>query len=184
MKRRPTSVAKKRSSRFSSVEEYLASLDPAKEKTIRSVIDLILADFPELESKISWNVPTIHRDGKYIAGICAYKHHLTFSAWSPRVIEDFKVRLGKFAVWKNCFQIAVDWEIDRELVKDLVRVNLFPEMSSALNSAVVATGTSVMDMYVLDLLVTEEPPDVFLEFSPIHDVRSYHHCSRIIAANG
>jgi uncharacterized protein YdhG (YjbR/CyaY superfamily) len=110
--------------RFNSVEEYLASVDPVKERTLRSVIDLILAEFPELESKISWNVPTIHRNGKYVAAICAYKRHLTFSAWSPRVIEDFKVRLGKFVVMKNCFQIPVDWEIDRELVKDLVRARL------------------------------------------------------------
>jgi uncharacterized protein YdhG (YjbR/CyaY superfamily) len=113
-----------KSPRFNSVEEYLTSLDPAKARTLRSVIDLILTQFPALESKISWNVPTIHRNGKYVAGICAYKRHLTFSAWSPRVIEDFKVRLGKFVVMKNCFQIPVDWEIDRELVKDLVRARL------------------------------------------------------------
>jgi uncharacterized protein YdhG (YjbR/CyaY superfamily) len=50
--------------------------------------------------------------------------HLTFSPWSPRVIEDFKVRLGTFVVFKNCFQIPVDWEIDRKLVKDLVRARL------------------------------------------------------------
>ena len=112
------------SPRFNSVEEYLASVDPTKERTLRSVIDLILTQFPELEAKISWNVPTIHRNGKYVVGICAYKHHLTFSAWSPRVIKDFKVRLGKFVVFKNCFQIPVDWEIDRELVKDLVRARL------------------------------------------------------------
>ena len=61
---------------------------------------------------------------KYVAGICAYKHHLTFAPWSPRVIEDFKVRLGKFVVWKNCFQIPIDWEINRELVKELVRARL------------------------------------------------------------
>ena len=127
MKKRPTSVTYTRkrkevnSPRFSSVEEYLASQDPTKERTLRSVIDLILAEFPELESRISWNVPTIHRKGKYVAGICAYKHHLTFSAWSSRVIEDFKVRLGKFVLSKNCFQIPVDWEIDRQLGKDLVR---------------------------------------------------------------
>ena len=118
------------SPRFNSVEEYLAAVDPAKERTLRSVIDLILAEFPELESKISWNVPTIHRKGKYVAGICAYKYHLTFAPWSPRVIEDFKGpsrtggRLGKFVVMKNCFQIPVDWEIDRKLVKDLVRARL------------------------------------------------------------
>lgn len=99
-------------------------MGPAKERTIRGVIDLILTQFPELESKISWNVPTIHRNGKYVAGIAAYKHHLTFSAWSPRVIEDFKVRLAKFVVMKNCFQIPVDWEIDRALVKDLVQARL------------------------------------------------------------
>jgi uncharacterized protein len=119
-----------KSPRFSSVEEYLASLESephghsTKARTLGSVIDLILAEFPELESKISWNVPTIHRKGKYVAGICAYKHHLTFAPWSPRVIEDFKARLGKFVVRKNCFQIPLDWEIDRELVKDLVRSRL------------------------------------------------------------
>jgi uncharacterized protein YdhG (YjbR/CyaY superfamily) len=112
------------SPRFNSVEEYLASVDPTKERTLRSLIDLILTHFPELESKISWNVPTIHRKGKYVVGVAAYKHHLTFSAWSPRVIEDFKGRLAKFVVMKNCFQIPVDWKIDRELVKDLVRARL------------------------------------------------------------
>jgi uncharacterized protein YdhG (YjbR/CyaY superfamily) len=126
MKKRATkgSQEKKKSPRFNSVAEYLASVDPMKERTLRSVIDFILAQFPELESKISWNVPTIHRNGKYVAGICAYKHHLTFSAWSPRVIQDFKMRLEKFVVMKNCFQIPVDWKIDRELVKDLVRARL------------------------------------------------------------
>jgi uncharacterized protein YdhG (YjbR/CyaY superfamily) len=99
-------------------------VDPVKEKTLRYVIDLILAEFPELGPKISWNVPTIHRKGKYVAGLCAYKHHLTFAPWSPRVIKDFKVRFGKFVVMKNCFQIPVDWKIDKKLVKDLVRARL------------------------------------------------------------
>jgi uncharacterized protein len=120
MKKRPTSATPK----FKSVEEYLASQDPTKARTLRSLIDLILTQFPELESKISWNVPTIHRNGKYVVGIAAYKHHLTFSPWSPRVIKDVKVRLGKFVVWKSCFQIPVDWKIDKKLVKDLVRARL------------------------------------------------------------
>ena len=126
MKKRSTSASRKemKSPRFNSVRKYLASQDPTKARTLRSVIDFILTQFPKLESKISWNVPTIHRNGKYVAGICAYKNHLTFSPWSPRVIEDFKARLGKFVVWKNCFQIPVDWEIDRKLLKDLVRARL------------------------------------------------------------
>jgi uncharacterized protein len=113
-----------KSPRFGSVEDYLISLDPTKEKTLKSVIDFILKQFPELQCKISWNLPNIHRNGKYVVGICAYKRHLTFAPWSPRVIADFKARLRKFVVKKYCFQIPVDWKLDRKLVKDLVRARL------------------------------------------------------------
>lgn len=51
-----------KSPRFNSVEEYLASVDPSNERTLRSIIELILAEFPELESRISWKVPAIHRN--------------------------------------------------------------------------------------------------------------------------
>jgi uncharacterized protein YdhG (YjbR/CyaY superfamily) len=137
MKKPPARSRKEmKSQKFNSVEEYLASLEPERDghsrkaRTLRSVIDFILAEFPELESTISWNVPTIHRNGKYVVGLAAYKNHLTFSPWSPRVMEDFKGprrtggRLGKFVVKANCFQIPVDWKIDRKLVKDLVRARL------------------------------------------------------------
>jgi uncharacterized protein YdhG (YjbR/CyaY superfamily) len=110
--------------KFKSIEEYLASLDPAKARTIRSIIDFILAEFPELEARISWNVPTIHRGGKYVVGLCAYRHHLTFSPWSLFVMEDFKPRLDKYVVLKNCFHLPIDWKLDRELVADLVRARL------------------------------------------------------------
>lgn len=113
-----------KSKKFNSIEEYLASLDPPKERTLRSILNLILAEFPELQAKISWNVPTIQRQGKYVVGLAAYQHHLTFSPWSPRIIKDFKSRLGKRGVFKNCFQIPVDWKIDEALVKALVRARL------------------------------------------------------------
>lgn len=112
------------SPKFKTIDEYLASLDPVKARTIRSIIDFILAGFPGLEARISWNVPTIHRDGKYVAGVCAYKRHLTFSPWSLFVMEDFKARLREYVVLKNCFHLPVDWELDRQLVADLVRARL------------------------------------------------------------
>lgn len=108
----------------SSIDAYLASVDATKAKTLGSIIDFILAEFPELEAKIAWNVPTIHRKGKYIVGLAAYKNHLTFSPWSLFVMEDFKERLKQYVVLKNCFHLPVDWQIDRELLKDLVRARL------------------------------------------------------------
>jgi uncharacterized protein len=113
-------------SRFYSLEDYLASLDSRKAKTIKAVIELILTQFPELEVKISWNVPQIHWNGKYVFGVSALKNHLSLAPWSARVIEAFQVRLEqeKYVVRKNLFQIPVDWEIDAELLQNLVRARL------------------------------------------------------------
>ena len=112
------------SAKFSSVADYLGAQSEAKATTIGALIDFVLAEFPGLESKLAWNVPTIHRAGSYVAGFAAYKNHITVSAWSPHIIEAFKPRLDGLVVFKNCFQIPVDWEIDRDLMRDLVRARL------------------------------------------------------------
>jgi len=111
--------------RYSSVENYLTTFDEIKAHTMRAVIAFILQEFPELEVKIAWNVPQIHRDGKYVAGIDAFKNHITFSAWSPRIIAEFKEeRLLGYVVKMNCFQVPVDWTLDEKLIKDLIRARL------------------------------------------------------------
>jgi uncharacterized protein len=120
-------------SRFDALEDYLASLDATKARTIRAVIESILTQFPELEVKISWNVPQIHRDGQYVFGVSALKSHLALAPWSARVIEDFRARLEQqYVVRKNLFQIPVNWEIDAALLQNLVRARLaeLDELSS------------------------------------------------------
>ena len=112
------------SPRFQSVDDYLASLDPVKAATLRAVIEGLLEDFPELQAKLAWNVPMLHRDGKYVAGVAAFAKHLTFAPWSPHVITAFKSRLAKYAVRQNLFQIPVDWKPDRALLKAMVKARL------------------------------------------------------------
>ncbi len=110
--------------KYASIEDYLAAQGPVKARTIGTVIGYILGEFPELAAKMAWNVPQIHRDGKYVVGLAAYKNHLTFSPWSVRVMDNFRDSLAGYVVFKNCFQVPVDWQIDRVLLSDLVRARL------------------------------------------------------------
>jgi len=113
-------------SRYSSVDDYLASLAPTKARTLRSVIGFILDEFPELEPKIAWNVPQIQRDGEYVFGVSSLKDHLDLAPWSADVIDAFRGRLEHegYVVRKNLFRVPDDWELDRALVRDLVRARL------------------------------------------------------------
>ena len=45
------------SPKFSSIDDYIASVDATKGQTLKALIDFILTEFPDLESKIAWNVP-------------------------------------------------------------------------------------------------------------------------------
>jgi uncharacterized protein len=112
--------------RFDSVDDYLASLDPPKGDTLRSVIGLILGEFPELECKIAWNVPQVHRDGAYVFGVSASKNHLGLAPWSVDVIERFAPRLDAdgYVVKQHLFNVPVDWDVDGNLVVDLVTARL------------------------------------------------------------
>jgi uncharacterized protein YdhG (YjbR/CyaY superfamily) len=113
------------SKRFSSVDDYLASLEPVKAGTARSIIDAILTEFPETEVKLAWNVPQIHRGKDYLFGLSAAKHHLSLNPWSEQVLEEFRTRLEQqYVVLQSVFQVPVDWEVDRALLADLVRARM------------------------------------------------------------
>ena len=110
--------------RFESVDQYLASLDETKRKTMSEILDLITTEFPELETKLAWNLPMVHKQGEYIVGLAAYKNHLSFSPWSPAVLESFGPRLTDYETTKNLFKVPIDWQIDASLVRDLVLARL------------------------------------------------------------
>ena len=110
--------------KFGSLEEYLNSLDVEKAETLESIIEYILSQFPQLDVKISWNVPQIHRYGKYVFGLAAFKKHLTLNPWSPKVMAEFKPRLKDYVSGSTTFQVPVDWKIEKKLLKDLVRARL------------------------------------------------------------
>lgn len=111
--------------RFDSVEDYLDSLDAVKSKIVKSIIDFILGEFPELECKLAWNVPQIHRGKDYVFGLSAAQDHLSLNPWSEQVLNDFRPRLEQsYVVLQSIFQVPVDWQIDRGLLEDLVRARL------------------------------------------------------------
>lgn len=114
------------SPRFANLDEYLQSLQPSQAHTLRATIDFILKEFPDLDVKLAWNVPQIHRDGEYVFGASALKKHLSLAPWSEDVIEQFRERLkgDGYIVKKNLFQVPDDWPIDEPLLRDLVRARI------------------------------------------------------------
>lgn len=64
------------------------------------------------------------------------------------IVEDFRERLEGYVVFKNCFQVPVDWEVDEALVAALLRARLAEldqgiELINASSGRIVGVNTNI-----------------------------------------
>lgn len=67
--------------KVNSVEEYLADLPPDQVAAIDKLRVQIRVAAPDVVEVISWGVPMFKVNGKYVAGVAAYKNHVSFGPW-------------------------------------------------------------------------------------------------------
>lgn len=110
--------------KFESIEEYLGSLDETKATTMRRVLEAIAQAFPESTAKLAWNVPQIQIADNYVFGMSAAKNHISLAPWSESVMADFVTRLAPYETTKGLFKVPVDWDVDAQLIADLIEARM------------------------------------------------------------
>lgn len=106
------------------VTNYIESQPEPKRSTLLAIREIIHLVEPEIEEVIAWKSAMFKIDGKYAAGLCAHKNHLTYSPQSPEVMEAHAEALKNHVVSKGSFQFAVDEVLDRELVTSLLKARI------------------------------------------------------------
>ncbi len=82
------------------------SLDPVEAGTMRTIIDDILAQFPETDVKLAGNVPHIYRGNDDVFGMSAPKNRLFLDPRSDQVLYELRPRLEpKYVVLQSIFQV-------------------------------------------------------------------------------
>jgi len=106
--------------RFDDLSSYLDSLEPVQRATVNEIISTITDAHPDLEVVIAWNTPQVKHGDAYIFGVSAAKNHLLIAPWDVQVLEDFRPRLVGYTVNKKTIRVPSDWEVDRDLLLDLI----------------------------------------------------------------
>lgn len=63
------------------VEEYLSFFPPDQQAAINILRKQIKGAAPDVIEGISWGVPVFKVEGRYVAGVAAYKSHISFTPW-------------------------------------------------------------------------------------------------------
>ncbi|MFZ9986129.1 MAG: DUF4287 domain-containing protein [Candidatus Nanopelagicales bacterium] len=108
------------SRRYETFDEYLATLDEPKAKTIRAIFATLTAKFKKAEVVIAWNQPMLKQDGRYLFGASAQKAHILIAPFNADIIDELRPRLEGYEVNKKTVRVPVDWTVDKKLLTDMV----------------------------------------------------------------
>ena len=76
MGEQPAKKGSRTAKQFETVDEYIASFPPEIEERLKLVRQAVLSRIPGAEETISYQIPTIKVDGKYLVYFAGWKHHI------------------------------------------------------------------------------------------------------------
>ncbi|MBV8527363.1 MAG: DUF1801 domain-containing protein [Candidatus Dormibacteraeota bacterium] len=110
---------------YTTIDEYLATLDEPKRSTLQHLREDIRALVPEAEECISYACPAFRVRGKVVAGFAAFSTHLSYLPHSgsvlPALAEELKAYPGGT---KSALHFPVDTPLPRKLVRKLITARL------------------------------------------------------------
>jgi uncharacterized protein YdhG (YjbR/CyaY superfamily) len=59
-------------------------------------------------------------EGAYVFGLGVFTQHILIAPYDSQVIEDFRERLAAYSLNKKTIQVPVDWNVDTDLLRDLI----------------------------------------------------------------
>ena len=106
------------------IDGYLCDLDEPKRSTLEEMRRRILDVIPKAEQCLSYSVPAFKVQGKTIAGLAAFKNHLSYLPHSGSVLGQLEDELGRYEQTKGALHFPVDEPLPGHLVRQLILVRM------------------------------------------------------------
>jgi uncharacterized protein YdhG (YjbR/CyaY superfamily) len=102
------------------VDRYLAEIEEPKRSTLEEVRRRILEVVPNAEQCLSYGLPGFKVQGKTIAGLAAFKNHVSYLPHSGSVLSELADDLRGYDQTKGSLHFAVDAPLPRPLIRKLL----------------------------------------------------------------
>lgn len=106
------------------VDEYLDALGEPKRSTLRAMRRTILEIVPEAEQAISYRVPAFRVRGAIVAGLAAFRSHLSYLPFSGSVLPALEDELRGYTMSRSALHFDVDRPLPAPLVRRLIEARL------------------------------------------------------------
>jgi uncharacterized protein YdhG (YjbR/CyaY superfamily) len=106
------------------IDRYFSALEEPKRATLEEMHRRILEVIPEAEQGLSYSVPAFKVSGKTVAGLAAFKSHLSYLPHSGSVLPALGDKTRGYTQTKSALHFPVDTPLPRDLIRQLIDVKL------------------------------------------------------------
>lgn len=106
------------------VDEYIAAVEEPKRATLDEMRRRILAVIPDAEQTISYGCPAFKVQGKTIAGLAAFKKHLSYLPHSGSTLAEVAADTNAYTQTLSALHFAVDEPLPQALIEKLIAARL------------------------------------------------------------
>ena len=106
------------------IDGYLRGLEQPKRATLEEMRRRILEIIPKAEQCLSYSVPAFKIQGKTVAGLAAFKNHLSYLPHSGGVLAHMQGELAGYKQTKSALHFPIDEPLPGHLVRQLILVRM------------------------------------------------------------
>jgi uncharacterized protein YdhG (YjbR/CyaY superfamily) len=106
------------------IDAYFDAIDEPKRTTLRQMRERILSVIPDAEQCISYGMPAFRLRGKTVAGLAAFKNHLSYLPHSGSVFPELADALSGYETSTGALRFGIDTPLSEDLVAQLIAVRV------------------------------------------------------------
>jgi uncharacterized protein YdhG (YjbR/CyaY superfamily) len=106
--------------KHATVDDYLASLDDERRGVMEQLRATVRAAAPDATEAISYNMPALKLDGRFLVSYEAFTRHYSLFPWSEEMLAELGDALRPYAVGKGTIRFPANAPIPLDLVTRIV----------------------------------------------------------------
>lgn len=106
------------------IDRYLADVGEPQRSTIETMRTLILELVPEAEQALSYGAPAFKLGGKAVAGLAAYKNHVSYLPHSGAVVGALGDQLADYRTSKGAVHVQPGEPLPKEVIAALLQARM------------------------------------------------------------
>lgn len=106
------------------IDSYLSDHEEPKRSTLQTLRRTILEIVPEAEETISYRVPAFRLHGEVIAGLAAFRNHLSYLPFSDSALVQVADQLEGYTTTKSSLHFPTHQPLPKASLKKLIALRL------------------------------------------------------------